>query len=156
MKIIRKMQYLLGILLILVVALPASSAMPQGENCAMSAPPRDAGELILPDGGMQKVFPRRSALTQTYTGCQLAWTETPRGSSSWKLVSYAHLTKGVVDYYRRLSLPDSTCRYSHGKVVGGKQVQNCPDNTSAVLSSMRPGCAEQIFGRAGNYGCELD
>lgn len=43
-----------------------------GPNCAVNAPPANAGAAVTP-GGVMVVFPRNSGITADYTGCKHLW-----------------------------------------------------------------------------------
>jgi hypothetical protein len=55
---------------------PAQAQEFNGENCRLSAPPANSGEIFLEVGKVTvagRVYPRLSQIPGNYTGCQVLW-----------------------------------------------------------------------------------
>lgn len=121
----------------------AGQGRPRGQNCQAAAPDPAAGEAS-GHGMLLQVFPRRSAIGPTYTGCQAVFVTTAEGGP--RLAWLIEVSKGepirVWSADRDLQnggMPD--CRYRQGKLVDGDP-DNCPATASDLLLPTEPaGCA---------------
>lgn len=115
---------------------------PQGENCALTAPPAAAGEEFN-HGLVLRIYPRARDISAKYTGCQIRWA--PDGSK-WVTVSVVAIERGGAV---RVWSPDQSqtellaCRYKAGRVVTGHP-DNCPAPQFLIAKSVAPGCVEKL------------
>jgi len=144
-----------------VAAVAADTSAPQGANCALVAPPPEAGEETN-HGVTLRIYPRIARIDAQYSGCQTLWAPAKNG---WEIVSVTQITAG--DPMRVWSPHASedperyACRYSEGKVVSGKAA-TCVAPESLLNHSVAPGCVAKMFKafkahQATNVrGCEYD
>lgn len=120
----------------------AEIVRPEGKNCELSTPPKNAGEET-GHGVLLHVFPRIADINQTYTGCQAVFLTTAKRPT--QLGWLVELHDG--DPVRLWSAePDMrqwlTCRYKRGKLVDGKSGV-CPVQAPVLLPSMPAGCTDE-------------
>lgn len=133
----------------------AAEPIPDATNCRLSAPPGESGET-LNHGAVFKVYPRASAISRNYTGCQSMWVAS---GQQWARMSLVLIEAGDPT---RIWGPDgvgpdlSACRYRAGELVAGSE-STCPMGQFLIQSSMPPGCVakSQKAGRIAD-GCEPD
>ena len=135
------------------MALPswADSVPFKGANCAVPAPPADAGESLA-QGAVLKVFPRKDALGKGYKGCQTTWIES-RGH--WIPLGVAYFEAGEVAGFWAPPPDAITCKYQ-ARAAMGKNAKSCPPANGVTVRSMPAGCASKVLGRAGTQGCATD
>lgn len=123
---------------------------PQGENCALAAPPATAGEEFS-HGLVLRIYPRARDISSKYTGCQIRWA--PDGSK-WVMVSVVAIENG--DAVRVWS-PDQShaelqsCRYKGGRVVAGNP-ESCAAPQFLIAKSVAPGCVAKMRAAAAAGG----
>lgn len=117
-------------------------ARPQGNNCALTAPPETAGEEFN-HGLVIRIHPRARDIDSSYTGCQVIWA--PNGRQ-WVMVSVVAIEKGDPV---RIWWPDSSqpelmaCRYKNGRVVAGNP-ESCAAPQFLIAKSVAPGCTDKL------------
>lgn len=115
---------------------------PQGENCALAAPPAAAGEEFN-HGLVLRIYPRARDISSKYTGCQIRWA--PDGSK-WATVSVVAIEHGGAV---RVWSPDQSqtellaCRYKDGRVIAGNP-ESCASPQFLIAKSVAPGCVEKL------------
>lgn len=108
------------LLLTLPLALPlaAGPAMGAAPNCALAAPPADAG-VDSSMGQRIKVYPRNPDIGPSYAGCQTLWAEDGDG---WSTITIAHYAGGHVAWIESPQEAHDAmaeCRVEDGRVVRG-------------------------------------
>ena len=74
-------------------ACAAAPERPQGANCRLTAPPRNAGEIDAPRQ-IVFVYPRTKDIGMGYLGCQTAWARGEHGA--WDIVSLVRIEQRAV------------------------------------------------------------
>jgi hypothetical protein len=143
---------LLGVSLLLGATTAASGAsvgdfVPRGAaNCAIGAPPMDAGLAGTP-GGFVIVRPRNAALPARYTGCKVMWVDANPGD--WQRFAALYFENGEL---RRLVAHDArrggdevraACAYPRGNSL-------LPGTDATVTNPACAGVREEPF-----YGLHL-
>jgi hypothetical protein len=111
--------------------------LPEGENCALKAPPEIAGEYTM-HGITSRVFPRAKDIKSSYSGCQTVWDP---ANNSWEIFGIMHISEGYPD---RIWGPSGTgikmldCLYEKGRLIQGNK-RSCQDKAAPLLS-LKPGC----------------
>lgn len=117
-------------------------------NCRLNLPPLESGEQAihgLPiQDAMLKVFPRRSQMTQRYTGCQTVWSHD--GSKWVKTLTLYFVDRDLRVTRDHQSSPDEYCQFIAGDLVKGVK-ERCarPDGATVPLTSMAPGCIQDAI-----------
>jgi hypothetical protein len=149
-KLTMRMPLLYLLLICCVVGFAAESDRPRGKNCALSAPPANAGEET--NHGMTlRVFPRARDIDNQYTGCQTMWM--PNGNK-WIPIAMVAIENG--DAVRLWASDNSNpalfrCKYKKGRVVEGDE-QNCAAPQFLIKKSLAPGCVEKIRQAVAQFG----
>ena len=116
----------------------AGAGEPSGSNCALVDPPNDAGESPEHDIYL-RVYPRNTAITAAYSGCQITWAPRVRG---WNMLSVTVIAEGDpvrVWLPARPADPVNACRYAKGKLVAGDR-QACPSPLFLMPQTVPAGC----------------
>lgn len=117
-------------------------------NCRLDLPPLESGEQAihgLPiQEAMFKVFPRRSGMTQHYTGCQTVWSHD--GSKWVKTLTLYFVDRDLRVTRYHQSSPDEYCQFIAGDLVNGAK-ERCPrpDDATVPITSMAPGCIQDAI-----------
>ena len=114
-------------------------------NCAVTAPPPDAGIAATP-GGFAVVFPRNAALPRDYTGCKVLWVldgDRPRRLATLYFDGGVLRTAVAHDARSDGGKVDAACAFPAGKSLLPKAGRRLPDS----------GCAG--FGGEAFYGLHL-
>jgi len=152
---------LLVLLLLLSLSLAAVAAdmsAPRGANCALVAPPRDAGEEMNHNQTL-RIYPRITRIDAKYSGCQTLWAPAKNG---WEIVAVTQIIAGdPVRIWSPHAIEDPgryACRYSRGKVVSGKAA-TCVAPEVLLMHSVAAGCFAKMFKAhqtTSVRGCEYD
>ncbi|MCW5626128.1 MAG: hypothetical protein KIT73_15550 [Burkholderiales bacterium] len=119
----------------------ATEGPPVGANCALEAPPENAGE-DLRNGVLMRVFPRVRNISKDYSGCQMVWAP---DAGKWVLSQRVQIEQGDpirVWVPAEADPAKAACRYQEGKLVQGDR-QVCPLPEFLLVKSMRAGCVER-------------
>jgi hypothetical protein len=91
-------------------------AIDKAPNCALSAPPPDAG-VDTGMGQLLKIYPRNPDIGPSYAGCQTLWAEDGDGWSTVTIVHYAAGHVAWIESPQETHDPMAECRVEDGKVV---------------------------------------
>lgn len=97
---------------------PQPIPTPAPPNCALSAPPPDAG-VDSSLGQLLKIYPRNPDIGPAYAGCQTLWAEDGDG---WSVITVAHYAAGHVAWIespQEADDPMTACRVDDAKVMRG-------------------------------------
>ena len=128
------------------VALSAEPSRPTGKNCDLSAPPTSAGEEVN-HNSVLRVFPRRSSISATYSGCQAVFV-TPSENTP-QLLWLIEIRRGdpVRMWSPRPDMRDQQdCRYKNGTLVRGRS-EICSDARTLLMPSLPAGCLAKEVAR---------
>ena len=142
-----------------------ADSKPTGSNCNLTAPPKEAGEII--DGPLNgglpfAVFPRAKDINKSYSGCQAIWSVVPGAPVTWptvwKPIIWVEIVNGSV---ARAWSPvpghseANKCRFDQGRLVAGESTA-CTLIANFPLKSMRPGCLKSMLGSESSTSGSLD
>lgn len=111
-----------------------AQAGPQGENCQLQTPPPGAGEtyhFVRGTPYTMKVFPRLSAITATYSGCQVAWIDIGQGEKVLRI----EMRQGQAVALWPAGIPGVMCEKGESSVDTG-----CMYPAHSLGASAFPGC----------------
>lgn len=158
----RRLAYLLLLLMVAPPALAAEDERPKGTNCDFAGPPDSAGEETN-HGIILRIYPRARDITNAYSGCQVMWV--PDGAK-WVVISITEVVNGdpVRIWSPYSTTPERTaCRYKNGRVVSGVAA-TCAAPEFLLAKSLAPGCVKKLreavaaggLGAAMPNGCEYE
>lgn len=90
----------------------------QNDNCNFTSPPEDSGEDGI-HGNLVKVYPRKSTMGDSYSGCQTVWA---LDGEHWKPAMIGVFNKGEVTRMKSPARPGSPvekCLVRSGVLVHG-------------------------------------
>lgn len=100
-------------------AAPARAPAPAAtRNCALAAPPLDAG-IDLHMGALLRIYPRNPAIGPDYDGCQTLWVRDDDGWAPITVVHYEHGHVVRVDSPAQPGDPIEQCLVKAGVVQRG-------------------------------------
>jgi hypothetical protein len=120
----------------------ATVGVPKGENCNLSVPPTDAGEVSL-HGTILRVYPKATDITPSYNGCQVLFAPS---DDKWVVLSLTEISDGDPvriwsDFEEGAAIPD--CRFKKGRVVQGDP-HSCPAAEFLLIKSRPVGCTQRV------------
>jgi hypothetical protein len=125
-------------------AAPAPATAP---NCALAAPPAQAG-VDRHLGVLLKVYPRNPDIGADYTGCQTLWAQAIDG---WETITVVHYLGGRVVRVQNPSVagdPVEQCLVRNGVVVRGDPAL-CAQLDDMRVESLPADCLDTDAGGAG-------
>lgn len=146
--------FLYCILLLPILALASDPIPKSAPNCDIEVPPDGAGEDAV-HTVLVKVFPRKSAVSSDYSGCQTAWFQK---GETWERFSVMFFQKGQLLTW--LSSDDGSgplglvCRFSNGKLAA-KQPAKCYVPIAGLQPTFAPGCMAEMI-KSGSIKKECD
>jgi len=115
-----------------------------GANCALDAPPADAG-VDLHMGVLLKVYPRTPDIGPGYHGCQTLWA---RADEGWETLGIAHYANGRVVRIENPALPNDPveqCLVRDGAVLRGDP-ELCTQLDDMRFESLPADCLDAAAG----------
>ncbi len=141
--------------LCLPVRADSDSSAPAGANCNLSAPPTESGEDAVANT-VFLVYPRASALSASYSGCQATWFAKTDGTtipSEWSVLAVALLERGkLVRIWSPLQGMEqkNACRFSNGATVAGDpKACRHPSSEEFPTRSFPAGCLKKMQAAGG-------
>jgi hypothetical protein len=130
------MQLVASLPIALALASSAGAQQFSGDNCQLSTPPLDSGEIFFDIGkvsGAGRVYPRLSQIPSGYAGCQVLWTSINGGGITRSVTLFDQGRVVSVD-----PVPDGIplCKAGEKAIDTG-----CTSRKTAVQVSYPPGCA---------------
>jgi hypothetical protein len=129
-------------LLVLALVVSGCSAIGaksfQSENCNLASPPENSGEDGI-HGTIVKIYPRKSMMGDSYSGCQTMWA---LEGERWEPVMVGIFENGEVARMKVPSQPGSQvekCLVKSGVLVSGDN-DICRDMDVFPYSSAQPKC----------------
>lgn len=118
------------------LAATANAQQFSGENCLLTEPPSDSGEIFLDVGKVSvvgRVYPRLSQISGQYTGCQVTWVSINGGSVTRSATLFTLGRVISID-----PVPDGIplCNAGEKAIDTG-----CTSRKTGVPVSYPPGCA---------------
>lgn len=119
----------------------------QGYNCNLSAPPATSGENGL-HGLILKIYPRKSDMPASYSGCQTTWLEQ---GTQWKKIFVSYFEGGTLKMfwsYDDQSPNGILCSYHEGQLAPGAP-SSCLEyeRVKSPSGSFPPGCMQAMKAR---------
>jgi len=113
-------------------------------NCGLEAPPATSGEMSS-EGGEMRVFPRATAMSKRYSGCQTVWGVN-KSNNVARFMLERHYVDGSVTELRVVDSgpEDKICKYNKATLVAGPS--SCPTFALANKreASLPPGCLNTL------------
>jgi hypothetical protein len=151
---VRRPALLLLALPVLAGLAPHTAAQPGPQpapNCALSAPPPEAG-VDSYMGMALKIYPRNPDIGPTYAGCQTLWSQSDDG---WEKITVTHYAAGHVvrvDSPATPHDPVEACRLEEGAVVRGDP-DLCAQLDDMRFESLPAECADRLDAGAPEGHC---
>ena len=115
-------------------------------SCSVSVPPADAG-VGASHAQMFKVYPRRSTLASSFTGCQVVWTYAPRSQIQIQERARVLFLRGVPV---AIESEGVRCEYKDGKLAAGSPAA-CGASPPEAVPSMPAQCEKNTADSACAY-----
>jgi hypothetical protein len=111
-----------------------------GHNCGLASPPPEAGEDAERGVLAAKIFPRKSNMDGTYSGCQTAWL---RRHDEWVVHMVGFFENGRLVKARLIPAekgePVVQCAWKNGKLILGDET-SCSFMILFPMGSYSPNC----------------
>ena len=119
-------------------------------NCALNAPPGDAGETQV-HGVILYLYPRNISIDKKYNGCQNHWFN---DEGNYRKLSVTHFIRGMIYAYDSINPHGDIayhCQYMKEQVDNGND-RRCPPYEKLKSKSYPSGCLSRSkTDRSGNY-----
>ncbi|MYM28510.1 hypothetical protein GTP58_09265 [Duganella sp. CY15W] len=136
-------------------SLHAKASVPPLSNCELVAPPAASGEDSI-HGNLVKVFPRRSKIDSSYTGCQTVWVNE---NKYWSVFMVGVFERGELVKMSVPSRPGDSiekCLRKDGQLIAGDE-DVCSAMEAFPYSSAPSGCSVlQSKDKKENPACKFD
>ena len=140
--------FLLMLGLVQFAALHAEPIPVSAPNCQVASPPTASGENAN-HGVLIKVFPRKSQVSNEYSGCQTMWIQKGNG---WEKFSVMYFVTGQLQawWYADDEAPNGLlCLFSNGKLFAGAPKDCYVPRNLGLTNSFASGCMETAIGTGG-------
>lgn len=118
-----------------------STTITSTENCNLTAPPKDAGE-IQAHGVILHIYPRSHSINSRYNGCQSQWF---LDEEHYRKLSKAHYKNGLIYNYDNININGIvaySCRYENRK-PDDENDKRCPRYEKLKKKTYQAGCFNQ-------------